>query len=117
MVDVAILRILQRDIVQPDVELWPQADLGTAIDGELVAGLALDPLLDLGLQVARGDADHQQQREDDDHGGNDGAGNFQCSHIDIPDRANGSYFGGSTRRRNRSGELIPERDSAQSSQK
>ena len=39
----------------------------------------------------------------------DGAGNFQCSHIDIPDRANGTYFGGAIRGRNRSGELIPER--------
>ncbi len=108
-VDVAVLRILQRDVVQRDVERWPQADLGAAIDGELVAGLALDPLLDLRRQEARRDADHQQQRDDDDHGANDGAGNFQCSHIDIPDRANGTYFGGARRGRNRSGELIPER--------
>ena len=92
-VDVAVLRMLQRDIVQRDVERWPQADPGAAIDGELVAGLALDPLLDLRRQEARRDADHQQQRDDDDHGANDGAGNFQCSHIDIPDRANGTYFG------------------------
>ena len=67
-VDVAVLRILQRDVVQRDVERWPQADLGAAVDGELVAGLALDPLLDLRRQEARGDADHQQQRDDDDHG-------------------------------------------------
>ena len=107
-VDVAVLRILQRDIVQRDVERWPQADLGAAIDGELVAGLALDPLLDLRRQEARRDADHQQQYDDDDHGANGGAGNFQCSHIDIPDRASGTYFGGAIRRRNRSGELIPE---------
>ena len=91
-VDVAVLRILQRDVVQRDVERWPQADLGAAIDGELVAGLALDPLLDLRRQEARRDADHQQQRDDDDHGANGGAGNFQCSHIDIPDRANGILF-------------------------
>ena len=84
-VDVAVLRILQRDIVQRDVERRPQAELGAAIDGELVAGLALDPLLDLRRQEARRDADHQQQRDDDDHGGDGGAGNFQCFHIDIPD--------------------------------
>ena len=40
---------------------------------------------------------------------NGGAGKFQCFHIDIPDRANGTYFGGARRGRNRSGELIPER--------
>ena len=91
-VDVAVLRMLQRDIVQRDVERWPQADLGAAIDGELVAGLALDPLLDLRRQEARRDADHQQQRDDDDHGANDGAGNFQCSHIDIPDRGKRHLF-------------------------
>ena len=108
VVDVAVLRILQRHVVQRDVERRPQADLGSAVDGELVAGLALDPLLDLPRQEARGDADHQQQRDDDDHGANGRAGNFQCSHFDIPDRANGSYFGGPTRGRNRSGELIPE---------
>ena len=67
-VDVAVLRMLQRDIVQRDVERRPQADPGAAIDGELVAGLALDPLLDLRRQEARRDADHQQQRDDDDHG-------------------------------------------------
>ena len=67
-VDVAVLRILQRDVVQRDVERRPQADLGAAVDGELVAGLALDPLLDLRRQEARRDADHQQQRDDDDHG-------------------------------------------------
>ena len=43
VVDVAVLRILQRDVVQRDVERRPQADLGAAVDGELVAGLALDP--------------------------------------------------------------------------
>jgi hypothetical protein len=116
-VDVAVLRMLHRDIVQRDVERWPQAEPGAAIDGELVAGLALDPLLDLRRQEARRDADHQQQRDDDDHGANDGAGNFQCSHIDIPDRANGTYFGSAVRARNRSGELIPERGWAQRSQK
>ena len=79
-VDVAVLRILQRDIVQRDVERRPQADLGAAIDGELVAGLALDPLLDLRRQEARRDADHQQQRDDDDHGANGDAGKFQCFH-------------------------------------
>ncbi len=91
-VDVAVLRMLQRDIVQRDVERWPQADPGAAIDGELVAGLALDPLLDLCRQEARRDADHQQQRDDDDHGANNGAGNFQCSHIDIPDRGERHLF-------------------------
>ena len=100
--------ILQRDVVQRDVERRPQADLGAAIDGELVAGLALDPLLDLRRQEAGGDADHQQQRDDDDHGGDGGAGNFQCSHIDIPDRANGIGFRRRQTRRSRSGELIPE---------
>ena len=94
VVDVAVLRILQRHVVQRDVERRPQADPGAAVDGELVAGLALDPLLDLPRQEARGDADHQQQRDDHDHGADGGAGNFQCSHFDIPDRANGSYFGG-----------------------
>ena len=47
VVDVAVLRILQRDVVQRDVERRPQADPGAAVDGEPVAGLALDPLLDL----------------------------------------------------------------------
>ena len=45
VVDVAVLRVLQRDVVQRDVERRPQADLGSAVDGEPVAGLALDPLL------------------------------------------------------------------------
>ena len=96
-VDVAVLRMLHRDVVQRDVERRPQADPGAAIDGELVAGLALDPLLDLRRQEARRDADHQQHRDDDDHGANDGADNFQSSHIDIPDRGNGTYFGRATR--------------------
>ena len=82
--------------------------LAAAVDGELVAGLALDPRLDLPRQEARRDADHQQQRDDGDHGGNGRADDFQCSHFDIPDRANGSHFGGATRGRKRSGEFIPE---------
>src|SRR6476620_236710 len=91
-VDVAILRMLHSDIVQRDVERWPQADPGAAIDRELVAGLALDPLLDLRCQEARRDADHQQQSDGADHDANDGAVNFQCSHIDIPDRGERYLF-------------------------
>ena len=87
VVDVAVLRLLQRDVAQGDVERRPKTDPGAAVDGELVAGLALDPLLDRRGQEAGGNADHQQQRQDDDHGGDGGPGDFQCSHVDIPDRA------------------------------
>ena len=30
--------------------------------------------------------------DDDDHGGDGGAGDFQGSHVDIPDRASGIDF-------------------------
>ena len=89
VVDVALLRVLQHDVGQRKVERRPQADFGAAIDGERVAGLALDPFLDLRRQEPRGDADHQQQCDDDDDGPEGGAGDFQCSHVDIPDRATG----------------------------
>ncbi len=65
--------------------------LVAAVDGELVAGLALDPLPGSARSgSSEGIADHQQQREDDDHGGDGGPGDFQCSHVDIPDRATAS---------------------------
>ena len=102
--------ILQRDIVQRDVERRPQADLGSTVYGELVAGFVLDSLLDLRRQKPRGDADHQQQRDDDDHGSNSGPGNFQCSHIDIPDRANRIGFGRSTGACGRPHKLIAEKE-------
>ena len=117
IVDVALFGVLQRDIVQRDVERRPQADLGSAVYGELVAGFALDPLLDLRRQEARGDADHQQQRDDDDHGSNGGPGNFQCSHIDIPDRASGIGFGRATGAAADHTSLSRKGDGAQRSQK
>ena len=61
--------------------------------------------------------EEDDKKEDRRQRHDDGAGNFQCFHIDIPDGANGTYFGGARRGRNRSGELIPERGGAQRSPK
>jgi len=79
--DVAVLGVGQRDILQGHVERRPDADLGRAVDGQLVAGVALDALLDRRRQEGGGDADHQQQRDHDDHGSKGGACDFQCSHL------------------------------------
>ena len=83
---VAILRVLQRDVVQRHVERRPDPDLAGARDGQPVAGFALDPRLDFRGQEARGDADDQQQCGHHDHGGDGGPGDFQYSHVVIPDR-------------------------------
>ena len=59
---VAVLRLLERDVVQRHVQGRPQADPGRARDRQPVSGFALDPVLDRRGQEARGDADDQQQR-------------------------------------------------------
>ena len=90
---VAVFRILQRDVVHRHVQRRPHPDPGGAGDAEAIAGVAFDPGLDRRGHEARGDPDDQQQPRDDDHGGNGGACDFQCSHHDIPDQANGIEFG------------------------
>ncbi len=86
---VAVPGILQRDVVQRHVQRRPDADFRGARDRQPIAGLAFDPGLDLRRQIARGNADDQQQDCDHDHGGDGGPGDFQYSHVDIPDRATG----------------------------
>src|SRR5207253_4249840 len=81
-----VFRVLQRDVGQRHVELWPQADFGPARYRQPIPGLALDPGLDLRAQEAGGDPDDQQQGQDNDNGRGCGAGDFQCSHDDIPNR-------------------------------
>ena len=61
------------------------AILAAAVDGELVAGLALDPFLDRRSQEAGRDADEQKQHRDHDDGGDGSACDSQYSHVDIPD--------------------------------
>ena len=81
-----VFRVLQRDVGQRHVELWPQADFGRARYRQPISGFALDPGLDLRAQEAGGDPDDQQQGQDNDDGRGCGAGDFQCSHDDIPNR-------------------------------
>jgi hypothetical protein len=83
IVDLAVFRVLQRDVVQGQVERGPDADPDPAIDREPVAGLALDPLLDRRGEIAGGNADHGQQCDHDNCGGDGGPGNLQCFHFDI----------------------------------
>jgi hypothetical protein len=83
---VAVFRILQRDVVQRHVERRPDPDLAGARDGQPVAGFALDPGLDFRSQETGGDADHQQQAGHHDEGSDGGSGDFQYSHVVIPDR-------------------------------
>ena len=113
--DVAVLRILQRDVVQGDVERRPEADFGAAIDGELVAGFALDPFLDLRRQEAGGNADHQQQRDHGGHGSDGVAAIFNALISTFQTGRRASFR--SRRARLPADELIPERDRAQRSQK
>ena len=101
---VAVLGVLQRDVVQRHIELRPHPDLGRACDRQPISGFALDPGLDRRGQEAGRHPDDQQQCGDDDDGSDSGACDFQCSHDDIPDRAGGPYRGGAV-----SAELIPER--------
>ncbi len=81
-----VFRVLQRDVGQRHVELWPQADFGAARYRQPISGFALDPGLDLRRQEAGRDPDDQQQGQDNDDGRGCGAGDFQCSHDDIPNR-------------------------------
>jgi len=53
-------------------------------DGQPIAGLALDAVLDGRGQEARGDSDDHQQGKDDDDGADCGACEFQCFHVDVP---------------------------------
>jgi hypothetical protein len=89
---VAVFRILQRDVVQRHVELWREADPGRARYCHPVSGLALEAGLYRRGHETGGNPDNQQQRGDDDHGGDGGACDFQCSHVDIPNRASGTDF-------------------------
>jgi hypothetical protein len=85
---VAVLRILQRDVVQRHIQRRPDADFGRARYGQPVSGLALDPRLDAGGQETGGNPDDQHEPGDHDDGGDGGPGDFQCSHDGIPTRAN-----------------------------
>ncbi len=81
---IAVLRVLQRDAAQADIQRRPHADLGRSGNGQPVAGLLLDTVLDRRGEEARGDPDDEQQRQHDDDCGYGGAGDFQCFHVTFP---------------------------------
>ncbi len=87
VVGLALPRVLQHDVAQRQGGARPEADLGVAIDGELIAGLALDPLGDGRCEEGGRDPDRGHQDDDRDHGSDGGPGEFQCSHVVVPGRA------------------------------
>ncbi len=105
----AVIRVLERDVRQPHIEPWPQADFGPARYRQPISGFAFDPGLDLRRQEAGRDPDDQQQCQDNDHGRDGGAGDFQCSHDDIPNRPTRHRFQAGHSGRDVFLKLIPER--------
>src|SRR5258708_6105160 len=83
----AVLWVLQREVVQRHVERWPQANLGRASDRQPISGFALNPVLYLRGQETGGYPDDQKQCGDDEDGSECGAGAFHCSHDECPNRA------------------------------
>ena len=87
---VALLRILQNDVVHRHVELRPHADPGRARNRQALAGLALHPRLDRRGQESGRDPDDREQHQHHEDGGNGAGGDFQGFHGGIPERAEDS---------------------------
>ena len=107
---VAVLRILQRDVVQGDVQ---RAATGrswwcrrSSADSRSRARPAPGSPRSGSPRESRRPA---AARQDDDDGGDGGAGDFQCSHVDIPTRANGIESRPAVGAAAPAFELIPER--------
>ena len=94
---IAVLGVLQRDVVHGHAQRRPQPDPGRTGNAQPITGGGLDPGLDRRRQEAGGHPDDQQQNGEDDHGGDGAAGDFPGSHDDIPDRADGIECGPSCR--------------------